>query len=427
MIIQPAQTDVVVIGGGSAGLCAALGSARNGSNTILLERSDRLGGMGTLAMVHTFCGLYHPDTSKPPQIANPGLPQEIEALLRKRSKQDQPVLMGKVYVLPQHPELYSDLTKELTEKEQLLKTRYFSTCTAIEKNTNGSFNVSVLNNGQKYTITCQSIVDTSGDAIAADILGATRHCAESKRLQRPAYIFALQNVTAEAGSQQFRMKLALDLVKAVKAETLPQEVLGAAIRPSIREKEIFITIDLDTKESTWNPNDSAALQEIETLGQNLATRLTQFLRDRYSAFKNSSSPILPQQAGIRESFRWLGQYILNEKDLLESSEFNDTVAYATWPLELRETTKGPKLRFFKKTEPSAIPLSALKSSEIPGVYFAGRCLSATHEALASLRVMGTCFATGQAAGIAASLHTKGVTDTNEQANRIQHLLYSTTR
>ena len=69
-------------------------------------------------------------------------------------------------------------------------------------------------------------------------------------------------------------------------------------------------------------------------------------------------------------------------------------------MELRETTRGPKLRFFEK--PAQIPLRCLVSEEIEGVFFAGRCISATHEALASVRVMGTCFATGQAAGAAAA-------------------------
>ena len=78
--------DIVVIGGGSAGICAAIAAARLGSRVILVERSDQLGGMGTLAMVHTFCGLYHPDTSRPPQIANPGLPAEIERLTRELNR-----------------------------------------------------------------------------------------------------------------------------------------------------------------------------------------------------------------------------------------------------------------------------------------------------------------------------------------------------
>ena len=69
--------DLIVIGGGSAGICASIAAARQGSRVVLIEKSGSLGGMGTLAFVHTFCGLYHPDTSQPAVVVNAGLPAEI--------------------------------------------------------------------------------------------------------------------------------------------------------------------------------------------------------------------------------------------------------------------------------------------------------------------------------------------------------------
>ena len=71
------DADLVVIGGGSAGICAAAAAARMGRRVILLEKSPLLGGMGSLAFVHTFCGLYMPDVSEPPVLANPGLPTAV--------------------------------------------------------------------------------------------------------------------------------------------------------------------------------------------------------------------------------------------------------------------------------------------------------------------------------------------------------------
>jgi len=74
---------------------------------------------------------------------------------------------------------------------------------------------------------------------------------------------------------------------------------------------------------------------------------------------------------------------------------------ATWPLELRETNRGPKLRYPENDAAAGIPLRALVPANLEGVFVAGRCISCDHEAQASIRVMGTCFATGQAAGRAA--------------------------
>lgn len=383
----PHAADLVVIGGGSAGMCAAIAAARKGARVILLERSDQLGGMGTLAKVHTFCGLYDPDTSQPPRIANPGLPAEIERLMRERTQVD-PIRMGKVYVLPQDPETFAKIAAELTAAEKLLEVWYESTCTGITRRPDHSFTVET----HDHIITCRALVDCSADAIAAGLLGATRHSVPSAINQRAASIFSLKNVAPGAADEGFRMRLALDLLRAVQARELPATVMGTACRVSTRPGEIYFTTDLD-------PASSAAL--IST-GADIAEKLTSFLRRKYPEYAKATGPFPAREPGIRESYRWQGRYTLTAEDLINSASFPDTVAYATWPIELRESTHGPKLKFFKRPIPAAIPLRALTSEEIPGVFFAGRCLSATHEALASLRVMGTCFATGQAAGIAAA-------------------------
>lgn len=399
MLQTPEHTvDVAVIGGGSAGLCAAISAARNGSTVALLEASNTLGGMGTRALVHTFCGLYHPDTSQPPQPANPGLPSEIELAMRQRTGQSTPDKIGKVYVLRQDPKVFADLALELTSAEERLNVLLKTPCLGIHRQ--DGFRLKT----PAHTIQALALVDTSADAVSADFLGATKLRAET--LQRSAFIFALRNICPEAREESFRMQLALRIVRAVQAGDLPKAMLGATSRASTTDGEIYFTIDLD------DPSE----------GKPLADQLIVFLKANLITFENASDPIFPDCPGIRETYRWLGRYTLTEDDLLTGREFPDTVAKATWPIELRETTRGPRIRHFNKAEPSNIPLRSLTSREIPGVFFAGRCLSATHEALASVRVMGTCFATGQAAGIAASLFSQGITETSKQSNLIRHFI-----
>jgi len=381
------RTDIAVIGGGSAGICAAVAAARKGAKVILVERSDRLGGMGTLAMVHTFCGLYDPDVSKPPRIANEGLPAEIEKLMREATGV-APVKMGKVYVLPQHPEAFAAIAKRLADSEPNLEVRHGTTCSAISRETDGSFLVSTGEN----SIHCRTIIDTSADAVVAKFLGATRMSVPADKLQRSAFIFAMREIDPAATEESFRMRLALQIVRAVAVGELPKEALGTACRASTVPGEIFFTTDLD-------PAPSGTLMET---GRALSENLVKFFRSRFPEYKNATGPIPAALPGIRESYHWLGEYTLTAEDLINGTNFPDTVAHATWPIELREDTRGPKFRFFASPVPANIPLRALKSAEIPGVFFAGRCISATHEALASVRVMGTCFATGQAAGIAAA-------------------------
>ena len=90
-------------------------------------------------------------------------------------------------------------------------------------------------------------------------------------------------------------------------------------------------------------------------------------------------------------------------DLEQSAHFDDSIALATWPMELRETNRGARLRFPIDGQPCDIPLGALRARDHANVFSAGRCISCSHEAQASIRVIGTCLATGEAAGIAAAL------------------------
>jgi hypothetical protein len=384
---RTSHADIVVIGGGSAGLCAAIAAARMGARVVLVERSDRLGGMGTLAKVHTFCGLYHPDVSLPPQIVNPGLPAEIEQLMRGRTGVE-PIKMGRVYVLPQDPAVFASIAHDLTVAEKNLEVLFRTTCTAITRGAEEGFVVET----DAGLISCRSLIDASADAVVAEFLGATRLSVPPEKNQRSAFVFSMRGVDPTAQDETFRMRLALEIVRAVTAGELPEAALGTASRPSTVAGETYFTTDLDPA-----PRDL-----LMATGLDLAEKLAEFLRRKFPEYSQASGPIPADEPGVRESFRWKGQYLLTEHDLVSGKKFDDTVAYATWPIELRETTRGAKLRFFDRPVPGSIPLRSLTSDEMDGVFFAGRCISASHEAMASVRVMGTCFATGQAAGKAAA-------------------------
>lgn len=385
------EADVAVIGGGSAGLCAAVAAARAGARTVLIERSGMLGGMGTLARVHTFCGLYGLDVSKPPVVVNGGLPEEIERRMRERTGVG-PVRMGRVYVLPQDPGVFAELARELVEAEGLLEVRMGLECGAVVRDGDG-FLLKVGGGGLRV----RSVVDATADALVALLLGEERLSVAAGRRQRSAFIFSLRGVEPGGVGEDFRMKLALAMVRAVAVGELPEEVLGTAGRASAREGEVYFTTDLE-------PGPAG---ELMAVGGELAVRLTAFLRGNFPEYARAVGPFCAEEPGVREGFCWEGEYVLTEEDLVRGREFPDTVAYATWPIELRETTRGARMRYFEGLVPGSIPLRALMSGRVPGVFFAGRCISATHEALASVRVMGTCFATGQAAGRAAAGYVGG--------------------
>jgi hypothetical protein len=197
-----------------------------------------------------------------------------------------------------------------------------------------------------------------------------------------------------------RLRMSGLLAEGVREGLLPAEALGLTFRASGRQDEIFGTLDLtgNSGERVFDPLDAACLSGLEFIGRKVAGAVIRYLSGREDLWRGAYISQWPARAGIRESRRWIGEYVLTGDDLMQSRRFDDEIALATWPMEMRETAKGPKLRFPNKDLAAGIPLRCLKPAGIDRLWVAGRCISADHEAQASIRVMGTCFATGEAAG-----------------------------
>lgn len=393
--------DVIVLGAGSAGLAAAVTAAREGARVILLERHGFAGGMGTASLVHTFCGLYRLGGDEP-VLANPGFPTEMAARMLTATGAPGPVKMGRVWVLMQHPVEFVRMSDELL-KESGVGVLFHAEALAVEREPDG-WRVRVACRGGMTTVTGKVLVDTSGDAVLAGMIGGAAELTEAAHLQRPAYVFGIQGATAgESG-----LPLAGRIVDGVRRGVLPKESLGLHFRASGRPAELFGTIDLSgTEEGDYDPLDAACLTRLECTGRATAAATVDFLKREASGWEGAYISQWPVRAGVRESRRWKGRHILTGQEVLGGIRHPDDIALATWPLEFRETNRGPKLRYPEGDRAAGIPLGCLIPEGLERVFTAGRCLSCDHEAQASIRVMGTCFATGQAAGIAAVLAAKG--------------------
>ncbi len=421
--MQAMNPDVLVIGGGSAGVAAALAAARQGASTLLVERYGFLGGAGTASLVHSFCGLYElalaPDA--PVRIANPGIPARLERELLARSIALGPVRMGKVDVLLHQPQqlalFYDEWCRAEPHLQVLLHTDVTGCATADGRVTD----LTLLCRGSSWTVSPRTIVDASGDAVLAVLAQHPWAQTPSQELQRPAYIVGLSGVADEALSGDAPLKIAGALARAIKDQTLPAEAAGAHFRASPAKGEVFLTLDLpgDAPECPYDATDARSLTWVEMRGREVAFAIVDHLQAALPGFASARLSTLPVRAGIRESRAWVGETVLTENDILESRRDELSVANAAWPLELRETARGPRLLYPREPLPCGIPLGALRARDLSNVFVAGRCISATHRAQASIRVMGTALATGQAAGIAAASHER---DTAALAHEVRHAL-----
>ncbi len=392
------RADVAVVGGGAAGIAAAVSAARMGARVFLIDRNGALGGQAIGAFVHSICGLYllRGDETHPVQPANYGFPMELANGLTALRGARGPVRMGRLDVLLHEPAALAIFADRLCATMPNLDVRLHAEVVEVKRQ-GGRFFLSLSCRGRHQDLDVGAIVDSTGDAGVAVMAGAG--WTQSDRLQRPAYIFKLAGVDPKSLAPDGRIRIAQALSAAVADGRLPQSVLGTTFRMGVTEADVWGTTDLAAE--GFDPFDSRCLSAIEREGREIAFRVLDFLRAEIPAFRSASVAALPGRAGIRESRRALGQYELTGGDVSRGALFPDTVARSAWPMELRENATGPKFRFPQENRPCGIPLRCLRSRDIPGLFMAGRCISCSHEAQAAIRVIGTCLATGEAAGKAA--------------------------
>src|SRR5262249_3242465 len=159
--------------------------------------------------------------------------------------------------------------------------------------------------------------------------------------------------------------------------------------------EVYATLNLARPDDEpWAPLDPGCVARLEAGARAAAEAIAAHLRATRPAFKDAALAELPQRLGARETPRVAGPVPVPADDVLTGRRREDEVALSTWPIELWDDPR--KAIFEVPAGASSVPLGALASRSHPRLGMAGRCLSATHEALGALRVIGTALATGEA-------------------------------
>jgi len=394
-----ARFDVVVVGGGPAGLAAAVAAARAGAHTLLVEREAQLGGNVTQAFVHTICGLYRNDEERalPAQV---GLPVRVAAALARTGAAGEPVRAGRVFYLPIQPAGFAAFAHALVERTPNLELR---TSTPVAE----------------FPTEAHIVVDASGDATAAALAATATEQAPPDRLQRASYIVRLEGV-AEAGLAGFgRLQLTAGVARAASRGELPAACTSVVVREGARPGSLFLTLTLPPLAGRpFAPLDAVYVAELSAYGRTLAASVIDFLRATREGFAAARVAEWPARVGIRETRRALGRVVIERDDVLEGRQRDDEVAVSAWPIELWEDHR--RARFEHPAGLCSVPLGALVSRSRPNLGLAGRCISASHEAHGALRVIGTALATGEAIGVAAALAADaGVALTDVEPARVR--------
>jgi hypothetical protein len=396
--------DVLVVGGGAAGVAAAVAAGRAGAQVVLLERYGFLGGLATAAQVGTICGLYLRDTthSEAAPVAG-GFVKEFAGRLERAAGANRIRLDNGLWVVPYPPPVFASVADALVSEAGNVTVVLHSTVAEARSEGPRLVEVRALAWNEPVVLRPHAVVDCSGEATAAALAGAGVE--DGAGDQAPALVFVMENVDpglAERGLLEVRRALR----QAVERGALPAPCERLSLVPGTGGNgHLALKINLATASS-----DLPLWQQVtawERQARALVDDLQRFLIANTDCCRKARFSSVAPQLGIRSGRRIRGRATLSDRDVLDARKSARGIARGCWPMERWGNGPRPEMTYFNERDYYDIPLDCLRPVELDNVLVAGRCLSATAGAMTSARVIGTALATGWAAGTTAASQALG--------------------
>lgn len=386
-MIKNIDTDVLVVGGGTAGVFAAIAAARTGAKTLLIEKNNILGGTVTVANVN-FPGLFHAWGKQ--IIAGPCW----ESIERTAN------LGGAV--LPQieyHPKNHWDVQIRLNRfiyaavlfdmcKESGVEFLMNSMISSVEEDENGICAAVTVKTGM-IQVRAKNLIDATGDANAVQEAG---YGVEKSEIQQPA---TLQNSISGYDIKNVDME---QLRESFADAGFPEYLTAGMLMGYLKFHKLDVHIpckDADT---------SLGRTQLERDAYALFIKIYAFLRS-IRGLENLSVDFVAEETGVRETNRIIGMHTITADEYINGEMYDDSICFSFYPIDLH-VMDGIKQVFHKDNIVPKIPYRALIPKGSKHIICAGRCISSDTYANSAVRVQATCMATGQAAGCAAAIACK---------------------
>jgi hypothetical protein len=410
------EYDVAVLGGGPAGIAAAVAAARAGRRTLLVERYGFLGGMGTAAGVTNFCGLHANVHGEMRRVVQ-GIASDLLARIDRLGGLNTPhLVLGKIFAQAYDTAAYKIAADDLLVHHKV-NILFHALGAGVVMHDEKRINVLLVETrAGRQAIRADIFVDCSGDGDLAAWAGAPFEVGDGEgHILYPSMMFRLNGIDPEKAGEAWRtIPQLMEQAEASGTHKFPRK--AAIVRPQRSGIEWRVNFtQLARKDgsaiSGIEPDD---LTRGEIEGRHQAVEAFKFLRT-VPGFEKSYIVDIPPQLGIRETRRVKGGYRLSGDDVLGCASFADSIGVNGWPIEAHvagdvifKFPPIPESRGFNE-----LPYRMLVPEGIDNLMVAGRCASMTHEGQSAARVSGACFAMGEAAGTAVALALSGNTSPHD--------------
>lgn len=407
--------DVLVAGGGVAGLSAAVSAARMGKSTVLCDAGGVLGGTATKGLVGPFMTCY--DRKGETQIIRGFFEEFVRRMVSKGGAiyhADCPGadsyggyrLTGHIGVTPFSPETFKLVAEECCV-ESGVRLLYHATVIGCDVRDGFIRTVYLATPGGIEAVHTKTCIDCTGTAALTALAGGeTVRGDENGMVQTSSLFFRIRNVNKQlldehmAANMDMRPRFYMDQIAQARAEGLfPCGTPKLRIYESVGGEWV---VNMAQEDQPVNELDTVAVTDAEVSQRTQIPRILEVLRRAVPALAEAELVSSGSDLGVRESRRIVGLTTLTGDDVTHSRYYDQRIAVCANSIDIHQSN-GVSYVTYQADRNYYIPLGCLISRNIKNLLAAGKCLSADKYAFAAVRVMPPCFAMGEAAGITAAL------------------------